>query len=299
MSGRCRVDVMPMRGRCGVYNVRSIIINEGERLVTPLHQYSIKETRYFLKFSLLSGRVLFKPKKYKVTIITTFFNNVLEISIGSRKWRKRFLPRKPDFSQESEVSQTGQWTESSQEETEHFEPWSRFFDEAEKRHETQLNALINQYEENGDSENVARIKAENALLPVYRKELRKVLVGNLQWIHAMEKDPTFKKVMETQEERKNSEGYDWLESTELAIDKRKFLLNRLYEKQPIPQDQDWAYYECYRIFYYYYCYYFLDLCQLFRFNKNCKQPNFKCVLLMTSQSLQPFIYKGFYMKFII
>ena len=155
-----------------------------------------------------------------------------------------------DFFQESEVSQAGQGTESSQEETEHFEPWSRIFDQAEKRHETQLNALINQYEENGDSENVARIKAENTLLPVYRKELRKVLVGNLQWMRAMEKDPTFKKVMETQEERKNSEGYDWLESTELAIDKRKFLLNRLYEKQPIPQDQDWAYYECYRIFYY-------------------------------------------------
>ena len=33
-----------------------------------------------------------------------------------------------------------------------------FFYEAEKRHETQLNALINQYEENGDSENVACIK---------------------------------------------------------------------------------------------------------------------------------------------
>ena len=161
-----------------------------------------------------------------------------------------------DFFQESEVSQAGQGTESSQEETEHFEQWSRIFDEAEKRHESQLNALINQYEENGDSENVVRIKAEKALLPVYRKELRKVLVGNLQWMRAMEKDPTFKKVMETQEERKNSEGYDWLESTELAIDKRKFLLNRLYEKQPTPQDQDWAYYECYRIYYYYY-YYFL------------------------------------------
>ena len=204
-----------------------------------------------------------------------------------------------DFSQESEVSQTGQWTESSQEETEHFEPWSRFFDEAEKRHETQLNALINQYEENGDSENVARIKAENALLPVYRKELRKVLVGNLQWMRAMKKDPTFKKVMETQKELKDTEGYDWLESTELAIDKRKFLLNRLYEKQPIPQDQDWPYYECYRIVFYYYFFYFLDLCHVFRFNKNCKQPNFKCLLLMTSQSLQPFIYKGCYMKFII
>ena len=53
-----------------------------------------------------------------------------------------------DFSQESEVSSQG--TESSQEEeTENLEPWSRILDEAENRHKTQLNALINQYQENG------------------------------------------------------------------------------------------------------------------------------------------------------
>ena len=51
-------------------------------------------------------------------------------------------------SEESEVS--SQRTESSQEETENLEPWSRIFDEAEKRYETQLNALINEYEGNGD-----------------------------------------------------------------------------------------------------------------------------------------------------
>ena len=141
-----------------------------------------------------------------------------------------------DFSQESEVS--SQETESSQEETENLAPWLRILDEAEKRHETQLNALINEYEGNGDSENVARVKAENALLPVYRKELRKVLLENLQWMRAMKKDPTFKKVIDTQKELKDTEGFDWLESTELAIDKRKFLLNRLYQKQPIPQDED-------------------------------------------------------------
>ena len=83
------------------------------------------------------------------------------------------------------------------------------------------------------SENVARVKAENALLPVYRKELRKVLLENLQWMRAMKKDPTFKKVIETQKELKDTGGFDWLKSTELAIDKRKFLLNRLYQKQPI------------------------------------------------------------------
>ena len=57
-------------------------------------------------------------------------------------------------------------------------------------------------------------------------------------MRAMKKDPTFKKVRETQKEVKDTIGFDWLESTELAIDKRKFLLNLMYEKQPIPQDQD-------------------------------------------------------------
>ena len=37
--------------------------------------------------------------------------------------------------------------------------------------------MISEYEGNGDSENVTRVKAENALLPVYRKELRKVFLG--------------------------------------------------------------------------------------------------------------------------
>ena len=57
-------------------------------------------------------------------------------------------------------------------------------------------------------------------------------------MRAMKKDPTFKKVMETQKELKDTEAFDWLESTELAIDKRKFLLDRLYQQQPIPQDED-------------------------------------------------------------
>ena len=63
----------------------------------------------------------------------------------------------------------------------------------------------------------------------------------------MKKDTTFKKVNETQKQLKDTEGFDWLESTELAIDKRKCLLNRLYQKQPIPQDEDYSNYKCYRI----------------------------------------------------
>ena len=162
--------------------------------------------------------------------------------------------------EESKVSSQG--TESSQEETGSIEPWSRIFDKAEKRHET----LMNEYEGNGDSENVARVKAENALLPVYRKELRKVLLENLQWMRAMKKDPTFKKVMETQKELKDTEGFDWLESTELAIDKRKFLLNRLCAKSPFHKIKTSSTMNVIE--------FFSRTSVLLRFNKNCKQPNF-------------------------
>ena len=57
-------------------------------------------------------------------------------------------------------------------------------------------------------------------------------------MRATKKDYTFEKVMETQKELKDTDGFDWLESTELVFDKRKFLLNRFFVKQPIPQDED-------------------------------------------------------------
>ena len=49
----------------------------------------------------------------------------------------------------------------------------------------------------------------------------------------MKKDSTIHKVTETQKDLKDTEGFDWLETTELAIDKRKFLLNRLFAKQAV------------------------------------------------------------------
>ena len=47
---------------------------------------------------------------------------------------------------------------------EHLNPWSCILDEAEERHEVQLDALVDEYKRNGDSENVAHLKAKNALL---------------------------------------------------------------------------------------------------------------------------------------
>ena len=78
--------------------------------------------------------------------------------------------------------QSSQETDSSQEVTKHLTPWSRILDEAQERHEVQLSALVDEYKRNGDSENVAHLnyKAQNAVLPLYRKELRKVSLEYLQ-----------------------------------------------------------------------------------------------------------------------
>ena len=56
-------------------------------------------------------------------------------------------------SQETDSSQSSHETDSSQEVTEHLNPWSRILDEAQERYEVQLNALVDKYQRNGDSEN--------------------------------------------------------------------------------------------------------------------------------------------------
>ena len=98
--------------------------------------------------------------------------------------------------------------------------------------------------------------------------------------------------VKTQKELEDTEGFDWLDSTELAINKRKNLLSRLIRKAgPFHKIKTSPIMNVLRIF-------FLDL-RIVVFPFPCQQPDFKCVLLMTSQSLQLFVYLGCYMKFII
>ena len=128
-----------------------------------------------LPFSLLWKLVLFKPKKKIKSWIDGYNYCLLQRGNG-------YYEDSEDSksSQEPDSSQSSQETDSSQEVTEHLNPWSRILDEAQERHEVQLNALVDEYQRNGDSENVAHLKAQNALLPLYRKELREVLLEYLQ-----------------------------------------------------------------------------------------------------------------------
>ncbi|KAL9952650.1 hypothetical protein ACROYT_G039932 [Oculina patagonica] len=77
--------------------------------------------------------------------------------------------------QSSQDSQSSEEIDSSQEEKEGIDQ-----DEVTSRHEAKLEALINEYEQHGDSSDVARVKAENSLLPVYRKFFWIIYSGCMQ-----------------------------------------------------------------------------------------------------------------------
>lgn len=62
---------------------------------------------------------------------------------------------------------------------------------------------MNKQEENRDSENVAFVKAERVLLAVYGMSSE-----YMQWMRVVKKDSTFRKVMETQKDLKDTEGFD-------------------------------------------------------------------------------------------
>ena len=61
-----------------------------------------------------------------------------------------------------------------------------------------------------------------------------MLLEDLKWIRALEKNPIYQKVVAPRDKFTEEKGYDWLESTELAIHERRFLLNRLFQEQPVP-----------------------------------------------------------------
>ena len=69
-----------------------------------------------------------------------------------------------------------------------------------------------------------------------QKRLRYKLVDKMKWVHNFRKHPIYKKIMETVRELQDGpEEYDRDEAFSVAVDRRKFLLNRLV---PEPDDDE-------------------------------------------------------------
>ena len=107
-------------------------------------------------------------------------------------------------------------------------PWLPIREAAFERNMTEYEKLIDNFTDEGLDEEEAKNKAYVLVLPKFRKDLQNVYLECLLWIQQLKKDPVHKEVMETRDRFINEDGFDSKEAIEAAIDKRKFLLKRLF-----------------------------------------------------------------------
>ena len=93
--------------------------------------------------------------------------------------------------------------------------------------------------EKGDSEAVAEAKAFNALLPVFRGTLRRLYLHYLKWFCRLKRDPVHEEVMKTLRRfMDEEEGMVYEKAADAAVDRRKFLLNRIFQPRPVPKNEE-------------------------------------------------------------
>ena len=103
--------------------------------------------------------------------------------------------------------------------------------------ETYLKA-VQQFLDRGKSQHHVENAAFNSLLPVTRGKLRRTYLERLKQTHHIKLDAIHRKVMKTLRRFIEEDDMDFDEASELAVEKRKFLLNRLMKKKLLPDDDD-------------------------------------------------------------
>ena len=88
--------------------------------------------------------------------------------------------------------------------------------------------LTETFTADGLEEEEARDKAYLTILPKLRKDLQSIYLNRLLWIAQMKKDPFHKQIMKTKDAFANDDNFDPEEALEAAVDKRKFLMKRLF-----------------------------------------------------------------------
>ena len=76
--------------------------------------------------------------------------------------------------------------------------------------------------------------AFNDLLPVWRGRLQRTYLERLKWIHRIKLDAVYRKVIKTLQHLIDEDDMDFDEAAKPAVEKRKFLLNRVNAGEVIP-----------------------------------------------------------------
>ena len=119
------------------------------------------------------------------------------------------------------------------------DPWEDLRAKVKESLSSRFGKQVERLLKKGASEAVAEAKAFNALLPVFRGKLRRLYLHYLKWFRRLKRDPVHKEVIKTLRRfMDEEEGMDYEEAADAAVDRRKFLLNRIFQPQPVPKNEE-------------------------------------------------------------
>ena len=118
------------------------------------------------------------------------------------------------------------------------DPWKPLREKVGEDLEESYLKEVQQFLDKGKTQDYAETAAFNTLLPVSRKRLRSTYLERLKWTHRIKLDAIHRKVMTTLRRFIDEDDMDFDEAAESAVAKRKFLINRVMKKKPLPDESD-------------------------------------------------------------
>ena len=137
-----------------------------------------------------------------------------------------------DMVTESEDEDVSDW------DSDYKNPWEILRQDVEESLSLTSDKKVNTFLEERVSETIAEAKAFNVLLPVYRRKLRGLHLNYLHWFERLKHDPVHKDVKKTRRRFMEEDSMDVEEATVAAVERREFLLNRMFEPSPIPTQEE-------------------------------------------------------------
>ena len=114
--------------------------------------------------------------------------------------------------------------------------WRLLIEEAFERCQSEFDGRVTKHmARQGVVEDDARKRVYDSMLPIYRQASANIFVNEMLWFHAMRKDPVFLSVKTTVSDLKLLDDYDTEEAWKSAVNKRKFLFDRILKEYDPPE----------------------------------------------------------------
>ena len=152
------------------------------------------------------------------------------------------LEEEPEEEEEEEEEEENSSSSEEEGETDDdepdYDPWDPLHKQVGEDLKESYMEEFKRFLDKGKTQDYAEKAAFNALLPLSKRRLRRTYLQRLKWTHRIKRDALHRKVMKTLQRFIDEEEMDFDEAAELAVAKRKFLLNRVMRKQLLPDESD-------------------------------------------------------------